>query len=413
MRVAIIGAGWSGLSVATFLRERGQDVTMHEAGHGPGGRIRTHREDGHLVEAGPHGVIPSDAATKRLLDISGVPLVTAPAQAPRFVVHRGRSVELPAKPPQVLKTPLLTTGAKLRLFTEPLHRTGPDGETVGSFARRRLGRGARDLVDAFVSGVYAGDPDRLVLKHAFPELHRMDATGGLLRNLKKPTHARPLLTSAREGMESLVRALAAKLDIVYDSPVTSATESATSVTITTSQGREDVDHAVLATDPEAVRRILGLPIAAPPLAPVHIVAFGMPDDAGPPEGYGMLSPEREGRFALGALFESRLFPGRAPVGQQLVRCLIGGRRHPERVTLAPDEIARKAWNDLVELSIVRGEPTRTFHLKTQGIPQPEEGQSAWLSVLPHRRIHVLGIGHRAVGLNALAAEAHQLAQRLA
>lgn len=375
--------------------------------------MRTHREDGYLVEAGPHGVSPSGPATQRLLELSGVPLVGAPPRAPRFIVHRGKPVALPTKPPQILKTPLLSASAKLRLLAEPLHRAGPPGETVASFAKRRLGSGVRDLVDAFVSGVYAGDPDRLVLEHAFPQLRKMDTAGGLLRNVGKPTRPRAALTTARDGMESLVRALATKLDITYDARVARATESATSVSITTRQGTDDFDLAILAADPAATRRILGLPVVAPPLAPVHVVAFGVPDEAGPPDGYGVLAPEREGRFVLGALFESRLFPGRAPPGQQLVRCLVGGRRHPERASLPPDDIARLAWNDIASLGLVRGSPTRTFHLATKGIPQPEAGQRDWIAGLPQARIRVVGIGHHAVGLDALAVEAHRVAQELA
>lgn len=413
MRIAVVGAGWSGLAAATFLRARGHDVKVYEGGASPGGRVRTHREDGYLVEAGPHGVVPSEPPTQRLLELSGVPLASAPPRAPRFVVHERKPVALPTKPPQILKTPLIGANGKLRLLAEPLHRAGPAGETVGAFAKRRLGSGVRDLVDAFVSGVYAGDPDRLILQHAFPEIHKMDRSGGLLRNMKKPIGPRPTLTTARGGMESLVRALAAKLDVTYDAPVTSASGTATSVTITTRTGSENFDHAVLATDPQATQRLLGLHVDVPPLAAVHIVAFGLPDDAGPPDGYGVLAPEREGCFMLGALFESRLFPGRAPPGKQLVRCLVGGRRHPERAALPPDEIARHAWKDLVGLGLARGEPTRTFHLKTQGIPQPEAGQAAWLAALPARRIHVIGIGQRAVGLNPLAAEADRLAQELA
>lgn len=408
-----MGAGWSGLAAATFLRKRGHDIRIFEATDRPGGRVATLRQDGYLVEAGPHGVIPSDAATLQLLEASGVPLVQAPPRAPRFVVHRGHVLELPTKPPQILKTPLLSAAAKVRLLSEPLHRAGPPSETVGAFAKRRLGRGPSHLVDAFVTGVYAGDPDRLVLEHSFPALHKMDQNGGILRNIQRPAGPRPALTTALDGMESLARGLAAKLDITYDTRVVSAKQDATAVTITTDHGAEAFDQAIFATDPSAVSRILGLTTPAPPTAPVHVVAFAVPDAEAPPEGYGVLAPEREGVFVLGALFESRLFPHRAPSGEQLVRCLVGGRRHPERAAMPHPEIARRAWDALTQLGLVRGYPTRTFHIPTQGIPQPEAGHAAWLAALPRGRIRVLGIGHHAVGLDALAAQAHALTAEIA
>lgn len=411
--MAVVGAGWTGLATATFLQEMGHDVVVHEAGDRPGGRVSTLRADGWLVEAGPHAVVPADPATRRLLDLAKVPLETAPPGAPRFVVHDGRAHALPAKPPDILRTRLLGAGAKARLLTEPFRGAGPAGETVAAFARRRLGPSVAPLVDAFVTGVYAGDPERLVLAHAFPDLHRMDQGGGLLRSLRRPAAPRPPLTAPRDGMDALLRALADRLDVSYRSPVTRVVEEEGGVALETPRGTLRVDRVVFAAGPVAVKRALGLAAASPPLASVHVVAFGLPDDAAPPEGYGVLVPEREGRFALGALYESRLFPGRAPPGHALLRCLIGGRRHPERAALPHDEIARRAWQDLRALGLVRGEPSRTFHLPTAGIPQPEAGHDAWLAALPRGRVRVAGIGHQAVGLNALAAHAHRLAKEWA
>lgn len=415
MKTVIIGAGWSGLAAATFLQERGQHVRVLEASPRPGGRIKTHREDGYLVEAGPHGVIPSSPATRALLDASKVTLVTAPPNAPRFVVHKNRAQALPSKPPEIITTPLLSATAKARLLTEPFHKPGSKDETVGAFARRRFGNGVSHLVDAFVTGVYAGDPNRIVLQHAFPDLHRMDQQGGILRNLTKPAGPRPTLTSAQNGMQAIIESLAARVPITYDEPAVKLQETTDAVEIDTRSGETiRADHVVLAIDPTVTRRLLDIGHDAPTMASVHVVAFGLPAANAPREGYGLLAPEAEGRFILGGLYESALFPGRAPEGQALIRCLVGGRRHPERANLPHDEIARQAWRDLTELGIVQGEPLRTFHLHTEGIPQPEAGQGAWLDALPQNgRIHVLGIGHRAVGLNALADEAHALATRLA
>jgi oxygen-dependent protoporphyrinogen oxidase len=407
--VGVVGAGWTGLALASFLRARGARVHLFEASERVGGRVATRREKGYLVEAGPHGVIPGSEATRELL--RGVDAVEAPRRAARFVVHRGRPVPLPAAPPGILTTPLLPRRARLRLLAEPFHGPGPEGETVAAFARRRLGRHAAALADAFVTGVYAGDPERLVLAHAFPEVARMDREGGLLRNLRKGP--RPALVAPREGMQAWMDALAEGADLTLRARVDRAEARGDKAVLTVDGREERFDRVVLAVDPPAAARLLGVQVSPPPMAPVSIVAFGMPADAAPPAGYGALAPEREGRFVLGALFESALFPGRAPEGKALVRCLVGGRRHPERTALGPDETAARAWDDLRGMGLVRGEPEARIVLPPQSIPQLERGHDAWLAALPDGPVHVLGIGHRAVGLDALAAQAKGLAERLA
>ncbi|MGH9278176.1 MAG: protoporphyrinogen/coproporphyrinogen oxidase, partial [Acidimicrobiales bacterium] len=53
MRVAVVGGGITGLATAWYLRRRGAEVTLYEAGDRLGGKIRTDTLDGVPVEAGP------------------------------------------------------------------------------------------------------------------------------------------------------------------------------------------------------------------------------------------------------------------------------------------------------------------------------------------------------------------------
>lgn len=412
MRVAVVGAGWSGIATAAFLQEMGHDVNVLERTDRAGGRVATLDASGCLIEQGPHGVLPRDPVTLRLLQLSGAPLVTGTPRAPRFVVHRGRAVSLPTSPSEVLRTKLLSAAGKARLLTEPFRRAGGGDESVEAFVRRRFGAAALPLADAMVTGVFAGDPRALSLGHAFPRLAEMDGNGGVIRGMARGGDVRAALTSGRRGMGAIIEGLSAKLDISYASPVSRLQTSSSGSTITTPSGAERFDHVVVALDPAATHRLLDVPIAPPAVAPVHVVAFAMDERDGPPEGYGVLVPEAESMFILGALFETRIFPGRAPTGEALVRCLVGGRRHPERASLSEDQISRAAWRDLLALRLVTGKPLRTFHLATLGIPQPELGHDAWMRAIHRSHVDVVGIGQPAVGLDALAAHAFSVARRI-
>src|SRR3712207_3228117 len=62
LRIAIVGAGASGLTAAETLKERGyQDVTIFEMNARAGGKVRSHRTDGGVMELG--AVVASDEYT--------------------------------------------------------------------------------------------------------------------------------------------------------------------------------------------------------------------------------------------------------------------------------------------------------------------------------------------------------------
>ena len=147
--------------------------------------------------------------------------------------------------------------------------------------------------------------------------------------------------------------------------------------------------------------------------------MGFGPEAEIPFGFGYLAPEREGRFALGALFSTHMFPGRAPEGGQLLECLIGGRRHPERLELSEDEMIAKTLADLRGLIRLPKEPRFAHVLRTPaGIPQAEDGSlrlHEWRERLAGREphLHILGFGWQGIGINEMIREAKNLALRLA
>src|SRR5580700_1926125 len=221
-RVAVIGAGISGLACAYRLHQSGVDVALLESSDRPGGLIDTVEKDGLVFEAGPQSFQGTDALLEliRELGIEGE-LQKADPRAPRYVFLHGHLRKIPMSPQALLASSLLRPGSRWKIATEAFRRTKPpsEEETVANFVRRKFGHEILEyLVAPFVSGVYAGDPEQLSLKAAFPSLDEWEREyGSVLRGAMKSRPkgetkaSRPQLCSFRQGVATLPRAIAKTL----------------------------------------------------------------------------------------------------------------------------------------------------------------------------------------------------------
>src|ERR1700693_2965693 len=215
-----MGGGISGLACAYQLQQAGIPVRALEAASRPGGFIATMQKDGFRFELGPQSFLSTEPLVG-LIDALGLKdqLQHANPRAPRYILVDGRLVPAPFAPPSLLTTPLFSAGTKWRLLTEILRHTRPraEDESIAAFVRRKFGDELLNrLVAPFVSGVYAGDPERLSLRAAFPKVHEFEMQyGSVLRGAMKSRPAkgapRAGLCSFRDGMETLPRAIAARL----------------------------------------------------------------------------------------------------------------------------------------------------------------------------------------------------------
>ena len=393
----VVGAGVAGLAAALRLQASGAEVLVLDASDRPGGVMRTDHVSGFVVERGPNTLQvkgPMLAALREQgLDSS---LVRAePESRLRFLVRESALVPVPLSPLAFLRTRLLSARGKLRLLAEPLlPRRDASGESVAEFVRRRLGREAVErLVGPFLTGVYAGDEQELGAEAVFGGLvdlerrYRSIALGGVLQALlRRGEKGLRGSHSAPQGLGPFARHLAERL---HEPPVLGARVSSLyrgpdgwELTMTSSAGHSDVKtgRLVLAVpapvaadllagvDPEASDLLRGIAYAPVVALPLGVETAKL---AHPIEGFGFLVPREAPHRLLGCLFMSRLFPGRAPDGYELLHCMLGGTRWPAAIDEPDDVLLEHARRDLETLLGLSAEPQDLGVTRwPRAIPQP-------------------------------------------
>ena len=365
-QVVVLGGGISGLACALRLRQLGVPVTLLDEGERPGGLIGTVEEDGFLFESGPQSFQGTDLLLELIREL-GIEneLCMADARAPRFVLRHGRLQKVPMSPQAMLGSSLLGAAARWKILSEPFRktRTPTEEESVASFVRRKFGHEILEyLVAPFVSGVYAGDPEKLSLRAAFPSLDEWEREyGSIVRGAMKSRGAKgtkkgpPPLCSFRRGMSTLTRAMAARLGenarmgarVDEVKKLEDAGRARYQVNaVREGRGETLSAQAIVMATPAYVTSHLIAPVSSTlshalsgiAYAGVAVVASGYYANQAesPLDGYGLLIPRSEEHRTLGIVWNSSLFPGRAPEGQMAITSFLGGATDPEMVE-KPDE----------------------------------------------------------------------------
>ncbi len=184
--VAIIGAGITGLTAAFYLKRQGVPVTVYEAGGRAGGVIQSSRQNGFLAESGPNTILETSPKISELirdLNLESRRIYPNPDAKNRYVVRDKKPVAMPSSQAEFLTTKLFSARAKFALAREPFVPPRRDGveESVAEFVLRRLNQEFLDrAIDPLVAGIYAGDPHKLSVQHAFPKLLEAEQKHGSL-----------------------------------------------------------------------------------------------------------------------------------------------------------------------------------------------------------------------------------------
>ena len=441
----IIGGGISGLVIAHKLRlhNPAHRFAVLEKSPRTGGVIATHCEHGYISERGPHGFLDNCRESQQILAETGLDreCVKAPLiDFVRYVRLGGKLNLIPQTPGKILLAPLISWRDKFRVLAE-LWQPVLEGEpTVAKWTNHRFGPALLPYLDAVYTGTYAGDIDRLTIDSVMPGVRALEKKyGSVLRGLvasliaKKKSRAAktpfkmPAMTSFTTGMQRLPEKLAEHLnpgcELFLNTAVTGLQTAGNGWLLQSSKGQFKARNVVLAVPVNAALQLLAkldpsIPLTSLPSTWLATVVFGYKDNCKLPPGFGFLTPEKEQRFTLGALFSSNMFPDRAPQGHMVFETLIGGRRHPERLDLDDKTLTEKALEDIRDILGLPGQPVYSTVLRSDGgIPQLERNYPdllAWRKkfLAAQRGLHICGFGWDGIGLNDMIKHATQVSEAI-
>lgn len=378
--ILIVGAGLTGLTLAYYLKRAGKKVVVAESSDKPGGVIQTRTEKGFTYETGPNtGILSTPEIVELFEELSPGVTLEKPGSASRsrWIWKKGQWHALPSGMASAASTPLFNTADKFRILSEPFRRRGTDpDETVAELVRRRLGTSYLDYaVDPFISGIYAGDPDRLITRHALPKLYKLEQDHGsfirgAIRKKFSPKNDRERkatreVFSVEGGLQNLTGAMAGFLspdELLLNCSSVSVMPGkdafTTNIRSTTLEKELVISSSMVITtvssnnlgdilsflEPATMKAITDLNYARV----VQVVAGFSEWDGIPLDAFGGLIPSRENRNALGILFPSSIFKGRAPEGGALLSVFLGGIKKPETIAKSDEELKAITLREIKE-----------------------------------------------------------------
>ncbi len=385
------------------------------------------------MELGPNTLMAKPGLYHLIKSLGLTEKVIFPPSASRrrYVVKDGKPVALPDSLKSALKSPLIGTEGWGHLLKEPFRKPASHEETLAVFIQRRLGQNILNyFVDPFVSGIYAGVPEQLSAKAAFPRLHSLEQTYGSLlcggiaqiRSSKKrqaqdrkdgfPDKWRGKLVSFPKGLSTLTDGIRDELEqlpnvrIVTGSKVEKILQRDQTWHVLDQKGKAFVARNLILTTPawvsgrlmQSVDAQLQSALETIPYPPLAAVVLGYTDNAikHPLDGFGMLIPSTEKKQTLGALFSSALFAERAPAGRVLFTCFIGGRKTPSVGEWSDEQLINTVNTELSEILDIDAGPVFTKVARwSHAIPQYEVGHLARIAKIDdiaqkYAGLHLMG-----------------------
>ncbi|PTK60074.1 protoporphyrinogen oxidase [Staphylococcus nepalensis] len=443
-RIAIVGAGVTGLSSAYFIKKARPDieVTIYEASNRVGGKIQTYRTEGYTIELGPESYlgrkqIMTDIAKDIGLEEQLVTNKTGQsyifAKNKLYPIPGGSILGVPTDIKPFLKTKLISPLGKVRasfdLFKKPLQIDGDI--SVGSFFRARLGDEIlENLIEPLMGGIYGTNIDDLSLMTTFPEFkEREEQFGSLIKGMRyekeQRKKQRQLYPGApkgqfkqfRHGLSSFIEHLRDYIieqgvTIKYNTSVQDITIEQKKYVIKTENEAHSYDSVLVTTPHQKFLEWFGNDPAfdyfkkmdSTTVATV-VLAFDESNIINNYDGTGFVIARTSDTKITACTWTSKKWPFTTPKGKVLLRAYVGKPGDTVVDDHTDEEIVNIVKKDLSQMMTFKGSPDFSIvNRLPKSMPQFHIGHIEQIkSIQSHirnnyPRLRITGASFEAVGL---------------
>ena len=386
INTVVIGGGISGLSTGHFLKKKGVDFIIVESNQKSGGVIKSIKKNGFIYENGPNTILNNNSSINQIiLDYELSEKIIIPNKkisSNRFIFYNGIPQAIPNSLVNFLMTPILSLRSKIKIFQEIFKPRHKKNISVLNFISYRFGKEFHDnLIEPFLTGIYAGDTTKMSTKHALKKIWLLEQNyGSVLKGLFKSKRQNNKSINFPDGIETLTSTISKSLNknIITKTRVTKIKKNKNRYELETNTKRSFVCKNIVSSIPAyELEKILFKDNIKETLAKIEYNAVGVfhftflkADIKNNLSGFGILTKPSDKKNFLGVIFSSKIFPHICHNKFEVYTVMFGGEKQKNLIKKNKNFLKKILLNDLRSLIDCNGKLQESnYYIWKKGIPQ--------------------------------------------
>ena len=344
----ILGAGITGLTLSHYLNKKNKKNLILESKSRVGGNIITEKNQSFTCENGPNTILLNKKSVIELIKEVGLEkkiIFPNDNNKKRFLLKKGKLTPIPQNFNQFLKTNLISIKSKIRILSEIFIPKHKHNTSVKKFIKNRFGGEFEEVfVEPFLTGVYAGETDKMSAEHVLSKIWNLEQNNGsviigAMRQRNKGNNMRSF--NFKNGLTDFISAIKKKTksNVRLNSKVTSVRKLKDGYHVTVNNNISYKCKNIVSTIPAfglaeiIFDKKISNALKNINYCPILVFHFGLEKKHIKEniDGFGVLTKKSDNMSFLGVLFNSRIFPHVAPKNNDLITVMIGGGRQSKLI----------------------------------------------------------------------------------